>query len=200
MSLIQVRDLSFAYEGSSDKVFEAISFQIDSDWKLGLTGRNGRGKTTLLKLLRGDYPYEGSIRASVAFQYFPDPVLHPDWLCQKVLEEIDPTLPRWKLLREMAALELGEELLYRPFATLSGGEQTKLLLALLFLREDSFPLIDEPTNHLDRHGRDMLSAYLKKKRGFILVSHDRAFLDGCVDHILSINRADIEVQRGTFSS
>ena len=94
MSLIQVRDLSFAYEGSSDKVFEAISFQIDSDWKLGLTGRNGRGKTTLLKLLRGDYPYEGSIRASVAFQYFPDPVLHPDWLCQKVLEEIDPTLRR----------------------------------------------------------------------------------------------------------
>ena len=200
MSLIQVRDLSFAYEGSSDKVFEAISFQIDSDWKLGLTGRNGRGKTTLLKLLRGDYPYEGSIRASVAFQYFPDPVLHPDWLCQKVLEEIDPTLPRWKLLREMAALELGEELLYRPFATLSGGEQTKLLLALLFLREDSFPLIDEPTNHLDRHGRDMLSAYLKKKRGFILVSHDRDLLDAVINHVLVLNRATIEVQAGNFSS
>ena len=61
-------------------------------------------------------------------------------------------------------------------------------------------MIDEPTNHLDMKAREMVSAYLKKKKGFILVSHDRCFLDGCVDHILSLNRANIEVQKGNFSS
>ena len=91
-------------------------------------------------------------------------------------------------------------MLYRPFETLSNGEQTKILLAALFCNEGHFLLIDEPTNHLDVHAREMVSAYLKKKKGFILVSHDRAFLDGCVDHILSLNRASIEVQSGNFSS
>ena len=61
-------------------------------------------------------------------------------------------------------------------------------------------LIDEPTNHLDETGRALVSRYLAKKSGFLLVSHDRAFLDGCVDHILSIGRSSIEVQRGNFSS
>ena len=109
-------------------------------------------------------------------------------------------MPPWRLLRETAALGLDEELLRRSFDTLSKGEQTKLLLALLFARENRFLLIDEPTNHLDIRGRELVSRYLSGKKGFILVSHDRAFLDGCVDHILSINRADIEVQRGNFSS
>lgn len=60
-------------------------------------------------------------------------------------------------------------------------------------------LIDEPTNHLDEKAREMVSAYLNRKKGFILVSHDRYFLDGCVDHILSINRSDIQVTSGNFS-
>ncbi|MBQ6464852.1 MAG: ABC-F type ribosomal protection protein [Oscillospiraceae bacterium] len=200
MSQIKVSDLSFAYPGSYDNVFENASFQIDTDWKLGFTGRNGRGKTTFLKLLMGEYPYQGSISASVAFDYFPFPVPHPDWLAGEALEEVCPEVPRWRLLREMAALQLDEELLYRPFETLSNGERTKLLLALLFARDNRFLLIDEPTNHLDLRGRELVSRYLNSKKGFILVSHDRAFLDGCVDHILSINRATIEVQRGNFSS
>ncbi|MDF2566239.1 MAG: transporter related protein, partial [Massilibacillus sp.] len=90
--------------------------------------------------------------------------------------------------------------LYRPFDTLSNGEQTKVLLATLFLKENSFLLIDEPTNHLDMQARKIVSDYLRSKRGFILVSHDRAFLDNSVDHILSINKTDIEIQKGTFSS
>ena len=200
MSQIKVSNLTFAYPGSYDNVFENASFQLDTDWKLGFTGRNGRGKTTFLKLLMGQYPYQGSITASVAFDYFPFPVPHPDWLAGEALEEVCPEVPRWRLLRETAALQLDEELLYRPFDTLSNGERTKLLLALLFARDNRFLLIDEPTNHLDLRGRELVSRYLNGKKGFILVSHDRAFLDGCVDHILSINKASIEVQRGNFSS
>ena len=75
-------------------------------------------------------------------------------------------------------LEVDEEVLWRPFETLSNGEQTKVLLAALFLNEGHFLLIDEPTNHLDTHGRQIVSEYLRKRKGFILVSHDRCFLDG----------------------
>ena len=200
MALIKVTDLSFAYPGSYDNIFEHTSFQIDSDWKLGFIGRNGRGKTTFLKLLMGEYPFEGRIDAPLAFDYFPFPVPHPERLSGELADELCPDVPRWRPLRETAALGLGEEVLRRSFDTLSKGEQTKLLLALLFARENRFLLIDEPTNHLDIRGRELVSRYLSGKKGFILVSHDRAFLDGCVDHILSINRADIEVQRGNFSS
>ena len=100
----------------------------------------------------------------------------------------------------MNILKLSEDVFYRPYGTLSNGEQTKLQLAVLFLKENNFLLIDEPTNHLDIRGREIVSRYLRGKKGFILVSHDRAFLDGCVDHILSINKCSIEVQRGNFSS
>ena len=200
MALIQISDLSFAYPGRHEYIFEHASFQIDSDWKLGFIGRNGRGKTTFLRLLLGEYPYEGRILAPMEFDYFPFAVPRGDGLSGELAEELCPELARWRLLREMAGLELAEDVLYRPYDTLSKGEQTKLQLALLFARDNRFLLIDEPTNHLDGGGRARVSRYLNGKKGFILVSHDRAFLDGCVDHILSINRADIEVQRGNFSS
>lgn len=200
MSLIQVSDLTFAYEGTYENIFENVSFQIDTDWKLGFTGRNGRGKTTFLDLLLGKLRYSGSISASVGFFYFPYPVKDKSALSITVVEEICSEYKYWRLVREMNALQLDEELLYRPFDTLSNGEQTKLMIAVLFLRENYFLLIDEPTNHLDIRGRETVSRYLNSKRGFILVSHDRAFLDDCVDHILSINRSNIEVCRGNFST
>ncbi len=200
MSIIQVKNLTFCYEGSYDNIFENVSFQIDTDWRLGLTGRNGRGKTTLLRLLQGKYPYQGTIQASVGFDYFPYDVPDPELCPMELLAHICPDVPQWRFLRELAPLEVSEDALYRPFSTLSGGEQSKLLLAMLFSRENRFLLIDEPTNHLDRTGRELVSRYLSGKKGFLLVSHDRAFLDGCVDHILSINRNSIDIQRGNFSS
>ena len=200
MSLIQVSNVTFAYEGSYENIFENVSFQIDTNWKLGFTGRNGRGKTTFLNLLLGKYEYQGSISASVEFSYFPYAVKDPSAFAIDTVEEIYPEYQYWQLQREMNALQLREEVLYQPFETLSSGEQTKLMLAVLFLKEHNFLLIDEPTNHLDLQGREIVSRYLSSKSGFILVSHDRAFLDRCVDHILSINKTNIEVQRGNFSS
>ena len=200
MSLIQVSDLTFGYDGSYENIFENVSFRLDTNWKLGFTGRNGRGKTTFLNLLMGRYRYQGSICASVSFSYFPYPVADRSALTIDIVEDICPEYEYWQLAREMNGLQLDEDILYRPFETLSNGEQTKLMLAVLFLRENSFLLIDEPTNHLDIRGREVVSRYLNRKKGFILVSHDRTFLDGCVDHILSINRASIEVCRGDFST
>jgi lincosamide and streptogramin A transport system ATP-binding/permease protein len=200
MALINVSNLTFAYEGSYDNIFENASFQIDTDWKLGFVGRNGKGKTTFLKLLLGRYDYQGSISRPVAFEYFPYEVEDKGAHSIDVAFSVAPGLQLWQLLREMNLLEMEEEILYRPFSTLSNGEQTKLLLAALFQKESSFLLIDEPTNHLDSNARKLVGKYLSSKKGYILVSHDRQFLDGCIDHVLSINRADIQVQKGNFSS
>jgi lincosamide and streptogramin A transport system ATP-binding/permease protein len=199
MSLINVTNLTFAYENSYDNIFENVSFQVDTDWKLGFTGRNGRGKTTFLNLLLGKLEYSGKISASVDFEYFPYPVKNQQVLTLHAIEEIFPDYLHWELMRELSLLQIPEDVLYRPFDTLSNGEQTKVLLATLFLKENSFLLIDEPTNHLDSHARKIVSNYLQTKKGFILVSHDRAFLDNCVDHILSINKTNIEIQKGNFT-
>ena len=200
MSLISVNHLTFAYEGSFDNIFEDASFRFDTDWKLGFIGRNGRGKTTFLRLLQGMYEYRGQINAPIEFSYFPFEVQDPYRKTLDVLVEISPELLLWRIERELSLLEIDAEVLSRPFETLSPGERTKALLAALFQRENNFLLIDEPTNHLDLRGRELLSAYLNTKKGFLLVSHDRSFLDGCIDHTLSINKATIEVQKGNFSS
>lgn len=140
MPAIQVSNLTFAYPGSYDLIFENVHFQIDTDWKLGFTGRNGRGKTTFFNLLQGKYEYSGTISAPVAFDYFPFPVEHPEYLTVDVIEEIVPGYERWKLMRELNLLKVSEDVLYRPFESLSQGEQTKVLLAELFIQDNRFLL------------------------------------------------------------
>lgn len=200
MSMIDVSNLTFGYEGSPELIFDHVGFQIDSGWKLGFTGRNGRGKTTFLRLLQGEYPYSGTISASVEFEYFPYEMANLSRTGLEVVREIAPEAEDWEIQRELGLLDLAERSLELPFSSLSNGERTKVLLAAMFLKENAFLLIDEPTNHLDLEGRRKLGSYLARKRGFLLVSHDRAFLDQCVDHILAINRTNIEIQRGNFSS
>lgn len=250
MSQIIVNDLTFSYDTAYDNIFENVSFQMDTDWKLGFIGRNGRGKTTFLNLLLGKYEYKGTITASVSFDYFPFEVedkkaftkdivkntIAPfaEWekemeecLKQMAIEENNHTsgsaegtgdaMVRYGHLqelyqnhdgyiidelieKELGKLQVDLSVLDRPFDTLSYGERTKIMLAALFLKKNNFLLIDEPTNHLDMEGREVLANYLNSKSGFILVSHDRAFLDQCIDHVLSINRTNIEVQKGNYSS
>lgn len=132
MSLIQVTDLTFSYPSSYDEIFSHASFQIDTRWKLGLIGRNGRGKTTLLRLLMGEYPYGGSIHSSVECDYFPYPVPHPECRAGEVLAALCPQAQPWQIAREISLLDVEEAALERPFSSLSQGEQTKLLLSALF--------------------------------------------------------------------
>lgn len=233
LSMIRVNHLTFAYEGSFDTIFEDVSFCIDTNWKLGFIGRNGRGKTTFLNLLRGKYPCGGAITSDAAFDYFPFETAAPDACALTAAREVVAPFSAMEekiracldegdlegyaaeeeryaalggytmdeqIVRETGRLGIAREALDRPFSSLSGGERTKLLIAALFLKKGRFLLIDEPTNHLDAAGRAALGDYLATKKGFILVSHDRAFLDRVVDHILSINRKSIEVQRGNYSS
>lgn len=202
MAQINVSNLTFCYEGSYDNIFENVSFQVDTAWKLGMIGRNGKGKTTFLNLLRGKYEYTGSIQSPFMFEYFPFSIKE-EWEelhAIETMEQIAPDYEFWKICRELELLKLDADLLYRKWKTLSHGERTKLMLAVLFSKESSFLLIDEPTNHLDIHARELVKDYLNQKSGFILVSHDRNLMDGCVDHVLVLERSRIIVERGNFTS
>ena len=200
MSLISVNNLTFGYDGSYNNIFEDVSFNIDSDWKLGLIGRNGKGKTTFLKLLQGKYEYKGIISKNVDVDYFPFEVTNKDRMAIEIANEIAPNVEDWEIIKELNLLNTNTEILYRNFNLLSGGEQVKILLISLFLKGNNFLLIDEPTNHLDIETRNNLVDYLEKKNGFILVSHDRNFLDKVVNHIIAINNSNIEIRQGNFSS
>lgn len=202
MAQISVNNLTFYYEGSFDNIFENVSFSIDTNWKLGFIGRNGKGKTTFLNLLLGKYSYEGSISMTTKFDYFPYQITESQMRSSAAdfIEELKPGCETWRVICELAELEESAEILFRPYKTLSPGERTKILLAVLFSGENDFLLIDEPTNHLDQDARENVKKYLASKKGFILVSHDRDLLDACIDHVLVLNRKTIEVQSGNFSS
>lgn len=198
-SIIDIQHLTFHYPETTDAVFEDVSLQLDSHWKLGITGKNGSGKTTLLKLLAGKLPFQGRIHKTTHFCYFPFSVNDQTQTPLEISESINPLCEAWKLKKELSALKLKREVIQTPFAFLSDGEKTKVLLAILFLQENSLVLIDEPTNHLDLTGRQALADYLCTKRSFILVSHDRTLLDSTVDHILAIEHNAIEIRNVCFA-
>ena len=202
MALISVNDLTFTYEGSADPVLEHVTFHIDTDWKLGLIGRNGKGKTTLLKLFMGKYDHTGSITGIGRVDYFPYPVSEEDLnkTADELIERWKPQVESWQVMVQLNQIKMDAECLYRPFGTLSFGERTRVMLAVLFAVENEFLLIDEPTNHLDVHARTLIRDYLRTKKGFVLVSHDRDLLDAVCDHVLVLNRKSVDVQAGNFSS
>lgn len=237
MSKITINKMGYYYDDFYHPVYEDINLVIKTDWKLGLIGRNGRGKTTLLRLLKGEIePTSGNINVPVEVEYFPYKndcgyTLTRDIIKENVgkLKSMEDTMEEIinqndearfdeysnlqeqyleldgyemesKILKEMDDMQLDKALLDREFSTLSGGEKTRVMLLTLFLRKKSFVLLDEPTNHLDEAGKEAVTAYLQKKKGFIVVSHDRAFLDRVIDHVLSINKKDITVEKGNYTS
>lgn len=236
MSKITINEMNYHYTNYYNPIFDCVNLVLDTDWRLGLIGRNGRGKTTFLKLLEGGLtPDKGYIRKTVQTEYFP---YTNTFACLKTIDVIKENIGRLKSMednmeailaendesrfglyqdileeyiqadgfemegrikKELNLMKLPEELLERDYELLSGGEKTRMLIISLFLRKNAFILLDEPTNHLDSEGKSTLSGYLKQKSGFILVSHDRQFLDTVTDHILAINKADITLTKGNYS-
>lgn len=181
---LKIEHLSFTYDGAPEAVFADLSLSLDTAWRTGLIARNGRGKTTLLRLLSGDLQGKGKIDCPLMPVLFPYPVADGTQTAWQIAKNAASTCEDWRLMRELSLLNVPEEALNRPFDTLSGGEQTRVMLSALFAREDAYPLIDEPTNSLDAPGRAMLADYLRRKDDFLLVSHDRAFLNRAIDHVV----------------
>ncbi len=197
MTTISLNNLNFSYPGQ-DPLFQNLTLSWDSSWKLGLLGRNGRGKTTLLNIIQGKLGPKGAVSSKLSFASFPLNIEDPTNLTWYAL---DTNLPQWQVERELEQLNMSADLLWQPYDTLSGGEQTKVQLAAVFADDTAFILLDEPTNHLDQASRQELAHYLKsKKQGFIVTSHDEAFLDQTIDHVLAIERTGVELEAGNCSS
>ena len=147
MGIIQIKNLSYSYDQQVSPLFEKVNLEIDARWKLGLIGRNGRGKTTLLKILRGQVPYQGQVNTDLQFNYFPAKVPNPQAPLEKVLMEITQRdySNFWEVEREMERIGLPNKLLARPYDELSPGQRTKAQLAAMFANAGAFQLIDEPT-------------------------------------------------------
>ena len=116
MASIKVKNLTFYYEGSYDEMFKDVSFEIDSHWKLGFCGRNGRGKTTFLNLLMGEHEYRGSIKSDVAFDYFPFEVADKIQTVLEVICGIAPHVEEWEIHKEISKMKLYEGIVKRAFA------------------------------------------------------------------------------------
>ena len=97
MAQIKVNDLTFCYEGSYDNIFEHVNLQIDTDWRCGLIGRNGKGKTTFLKLLTGAYEYSGSITGPMECVYFPYTLPDEVGSSQTSMELLEALNPEYEL-------------------------------------------------------------------------------------------------------
>jgi lincosamide and streptogramin A transport system ATP-binding/permease protein len=237
MSKLLINNLYFHYATYFNPIYENVNLNLDSDWKLGLIGRNGRGKTTFLKLLTSEIiPVKGNIVTDVKIEYFPykvnktyhntldvmkenianlksleenmDQIIYEN--NESRFDEYQSLLENYQLAdgfnmesrihKELNLMNLDEALLERNYETLSGGEKTKIQIIILFLRMHSYVLLDEPTNHLDIEGKTIISDYLSQKKGFLVVSHDRDFLDQVVDHVLSINKTSIELEKGNYTT
>lgn len=237
MAKIKLNNVTFYYTDMEQPIFKNINFSLDTGWRLGLIGRNGRGKTTLLRLIHGDLEAKsGTIVKEVTPHLFPYQVnteFHrtidvikeniakiatiETKMQQCLLENTKDSLKEYEKLleqymeadgytiesrikKELHLMQMKEAILEQEYETLSGGEKTRIQIISLFLRKDSFILLDEPTEHLDVEGKKILINYLNKKSGYIVVSHDKNFLDEVTDHILAINKATVELEKGTYSS
>lgn len=200
MAFIDVSHVTFAYPGAPENVFENFSLHFDTDWRLGLVGRNGRGKTTLLRLLAGSIRGSGSVHVPEPLPLFPPPLPPDGASVLRAMRILAPGLEAWEAEAELSRLNVHVSAQEALFDSLSPGERTKVLLAAQFLSGSGFLLIDEPTNHLDAAGRRQLADYLAAQHGFLVASHDRDFLDRCTDHTLALTRTGAEVCRGSFSA
>lgn len=236
MGRIIVDNLSFYYDKYYYPVFENVNFQIDTSWKLGLIGRNGRGKTTLLKLIHeilepsggkiqkelitAFYPYELDFNYSNVEAFMKENIAGLSSVEKKIHEleinnktesdeysnllniyiELGGYSIQSNILKELKMIDIDPAILQREYSELSNGEQTKLQIVIIFLKNPDFILLDEPSNHLDAFGRKVLAKYLNQKHGFIIASHDRVFMDQIIDHIISINKKNIEIHKGNFTS
>lgn len=180
MSLINVTNLTFAYEGSYDNIFENVSFQIDTDWELGFTGRNGRRKTTFLNLLLGKYEYKGFILISHDRSFLDSCVDH---ILSINKTNIDESLFK-SMLRK---LDFSREQFEKNIEDFSGGQKKKVLLAESLCERTHLYIWDEPLNFIDVISHMQIEKLLIEHEPTILfVEHDSTFCENVATKIIKL--------------
>ena len=194
--MIKVVNLSKWF--GSECLLDDISFDINPGERVGLVGRNGHGKTTLLRMIVGQEPCEqGAISIPKGYRlgYVTQ---HLKFTAPRVIDEGCLGLPEyqrhdiWRVEKILAGLGFDKDDLARPPSAFSGGYQVRLNLAKVILSDPNLLLLDEPTNYLDVVSIRWLASFLKQWPGeLLLITHDRSFMDQVITHTLGIHRKKI---------
>lgn len=171
------------------QVFSGAEFTIRRGEKVAFVGRNGEGKSTLVKCIMNEIPYDGTLRIghNVKIGYFAQnqaQLLDGELTVFETIDNVATGDMRTKVRDILGAFMFGGEAVDKKVKVLSGGEKTRLAMIRLLLEPVNFLILDEPTNHLDIPSKDVLKEAVADFNGtVIIVSHDRYFLDGLVDKV-----------------
>jgi len=199
--MIRIENLNKSF--GSRVLFNSVDFKINQKERIGLVGRNGHGKTTLLRIIAGKEQYEKGVVA-IPGNYKIGYVLQQPKFCRgSILEECMTGLPGherdsvWKAEKILSGLGFSSEDMKKPPDKFSGGYQVRLSLAKTLVSEPDLLLLDEPTNYLDITSIRWVESFLKKwPRELVLISHNRSFMDHVITHVVGIHRKKIRKVAG----
>ena len=200
LMVIESTDLQKSY--GSKHVLKGIDFSIERGRKMAFVGKNGEGKTTCAKILAGVEPYEGTVTIghNVAIGYFAQQQAETLDGNRTVFETVDDVATgemRTKIRALLGAFLFSGDDVYKKVKVLSGGEKSRLAMAILLLQPSNLLILDEPTNHLDMRSKDVLKKAIKNYEGtLIVVSHDREFLEGLTDQVAEFKLGKVRVYEG----
>ena len=186
-------------------IFEHVNLTIKRGEKVAFVGKNGEGKSTLVKCIMNEIPFEGSLKLGhgVKIGYFAQnqaQLLDDNMTVFDTVDYVAQGDIRTKIRDILGAFMFGGEASEKKVAVLSGGERSRLAMIRLLLEPVNLLILDEPTNHLDMRSKDVLKNALKDFDGtVIVVSHDREFLDGLVEKVYEFgNKRVVEHLGGIY--
>ncbi len=190
-----IEDVGKAY--GDHQVFDHATFTLRRGEKVAFVGKNGEGKSTLVKCIMGEIPYTGSLRLghNVKIGYFAQnqaQLLDGEISVFDTIDRVAVGDIRLKIRDILGAFMFGGEASDKKVKVLSGGEKTRLAMIKLLLEPVNLLILDEPTNHLDMKTKDILKQAIKDFDGtVIVVSHDREFLDGLVEKVYEFGGGNV---------
>ncbi len=197
---VRVQDLTKNYD--SHTVFDKVSLTIERGEKVAFVGKNGQGKSTLVKAMMKQIDFDGKLELghNVMIGYFAQnqaSLLEENLTVFQTIDDVARGDIRTKVKDLLGAFMFGADSMTKKVKVLSGGEKTRLAMIKLLLEPVNFLILDEPTNHLDMKTKDILKAALKDFDGtLVLVSHDRDFLDGLATKIYEFDNRQIKEHIG----